>query len=99
MTVNRRFAEAAADAGGARARPSGCRTTSCSWCRGCCASVRPDLRIGFFNHIPFPAYELFPQLPWRRQVVEGLLGADLLGFQRLADASNFLRACRRARRP
>src|ERR1700691_4651390 len=57
---------------------------------------RADVRIGFFNHIPFPGYEIFAQLPWRRQVVEGLLGADLLGFQRRADAANFLRACRRA---
>jgi alpha,alpha-trehalose-phosphate synthase [UDP-forming] len=57
---------------------------------------RPDLRIGFFNHIPFPGYEIFAQLPWRRQIVEGLLGADLIGFQRQQDASNFLRACRRA---
>jgi trehalose 6-phosphate synthase/phosphatase len=56
---------------------------------------RPDLRIGFFNHIPFPPYEIFAQLPWRRAVLEGLLGADLLGFQRPADANNFLRACRR----
>jgi trehalose 6-phosphate synthase len=58
--------------------------------------LRDDVRIGFFNHIPFPGYEIFAQLPWRRQVVEGLLGADLLGFQRRADATNFLRACRRA---
>jgi trehalose 6-phosphate synthase len=57
---------------------------------------RPDLRIGWFDHIPFPGYEIFAQLPWRRQVVEGLLGADLLGFQRPSDASNFLRAARRA---
>lgn len=57
--------------------------------------MRPDLRIGFFNHIPFPPYEIFAQLPWRRQVLKGLLGADLLGFQRPADANNFLRACRR----
>jgi alpha,alpha-trehalose-phosphate synthase [UDP-forming] len=57
---------------------------------------RPDLRIGFFNHIPFPGYEIYAQLPWRRQIVQGLLGADLIGFQRRADATNFLRACRRA---
>jgi alpha,alpha-trehalose-phosphate synthase [UDP-forming] len=56
---------------------------------------RSDVRIGFFNHTPFPGYEIFAQLPWRRQIVEGLLGADLLGFQRRADAANFLRACRR----
>ena len=58
-------------------------------------SLRPDVRIGWFNHIPFPPVELFAQLPWRRALVEGLLGADFLGFQRTADAENFLRVCRR----
>jgi alpha,alpha-trehalose-phosphate synthase [UDP-forming] len=57
---------------------------------------RSDLRIGVFIHIPFPGYEIFAQLPWRRQIVAGLLGADLIGFQRSADATNFRRACRRA---
>ena len=57
--------------------------------------LRPDVRIGWFNHIPFPSVEIFAQLPWRRAVIEGLLGADLLGFQRRADAENFLRVCRR----
>jgi alpha,alpha-trehalose-phosphate synthase [UDP-forming] len=57
--------------------------------------ARPDLQIGFFNHIPFPPYELYARLPWRRQIIDGLLGADLLGFQRRDDASNFLRAVRR----
>ncbi|WP_026551208.1 trehalose-6-phosphate synthase [Arthrobacter sp. H20] len=58
-------------------------------------ALRPDLKIGFFNHIPFPPLEIFAQLPWRRQVIEGLLGADLIGFQRPSDASNFLRCVRR----
>lgn len=57
--------------------------------------MRPDVRIGWFNHIPFPPVELFAQLPWRKRLVEGLLGADFLGFQRVDDAHNFLRACRR----
>lgn len=57
--------------------------------------ARPDLTIGFFNHIPFPPYGIFSQLPWRTQVIEGLLGADVIGFQRVADASNFSRAVRR----
>jgi trehalose 6-phosphate synthase len=57
---------------------------------------RGDLRIGVFIHIPFPGYEIFAQLPWRRQIVAGLLGADLIGFQRDGDATNFRRACRRA---
>jgi alpha,alpha-trehalose-phosphate synthase [UDP-forming] len=58
--------------------------------------LRSDLNIGIFIHIPFPGYEIFAQLPWRRQVVNGLLGADLIGFQRHGDAANFLRACRQA---
>ncbi|TDD71485.1 alpha,alpha-trehalose-phosphate synthase (UDP-forming) [Actinomadura rubrisoli] len=57
--------------------------------------LRPDLRIGFFLHIPFPPLELFWQLPWRRQILEGLLGADLVGFQLPGAASNFVRLCRR----
>ena len=56
---------------------------------------RPDLKIGFFLHIPFPAFGLFAQLPWRRQVLEGMLGADVVGFQRVADAANFRAAVRR----
>ena len=57
--------------------------------------ARPDLTIGFFNHIPFPPYGIFSQLPWRTQVIHGLLGSDVIGFQRVADASNFSRAVRR----
>ncbi|CAN3702236.1 Trehalose-6-phosphate synthase [Microbacterium sp. MM2322] len=57
--------------------------------------LRPDVTIGYFHHIPFPAYGLYSQLPWRKQVLEGLLGADVIGFQRVADAGNFARAVRR----
>ncbi|GLY81140.1 alpha,alpha-trehalose-phosphate synthase (UDP-forming) [Actinoallomurus iriomotensis] len=57
--------------------------------------LRPDLRIGFFLHIPFPPMELFQQLPWRRDILYGLLGADLVGFQSRDAASNFVRLCRR----
>jgi trehalose 6-phosphate synthase len=56
--------------------------------------LRPDLRIGFYLHIPFPPTELFQQLPWRRQVLEGLLGADLIGFQLAGGAQNFIRLVR-----
>ncbi|WP_040159469.1 alpha,alpha-trehalose-phosphate synthase (UDP-forming) [Mobilicoccus massiliensis] len=56
--------------------------------------LRPDVRIGWFNHIPFPPVELFAQLPWRGHIIDGLLGADFLGFQREDDAWNFQRACR-----
>lgn len=56
--------------------------------------LRPDLRIGFFLHIPFPPTELFQQLPWRRQILEGLIGADLVGFQLPGGAANFTRLVR-----
>ncbi|NPC98879.1 trehalose-6-phosphate synthase [Nocardioides sp. zg-DK7169] len=56
--------------------------------------LRPDLRIGFYLHIPFPPVELFQQLPWRRQILEGLLGADLVGFQGTGAAQNFVRLVR-----
>ena len=57
--------------------------------------LRPDLRIGFFLHIPFPPVELFMQLPWRTEIVRGLLGADLVGFHRPGGAQNFLWLARR----
>ncbi len=57
--------------------------------------LRSDLQIGWFNHIPFPPVELFAELPWRSEIVQGLLGADLVGFQTPDGALNFLRACRR----
>jgi trehalose 6-phosphate synthase len=57
--------------------------------------LRPDLRIGFFLHIPFPPAEIFSQLPWRRQILEGLMGSDLIGFQTKDGAVNFLRLVRR----
>jgi trehalose 6-phosphate synthase/phosphatase len=41
---------------------------------------RPDLTIGFFWHIPWPAAEFFRALPWRKDLVEGLLGADVIGL-------------------
>jgi alpha,alpha-trehalose-phosphate synthase [UDP-forming] len=57
--------------------------------------LRPDVVIGFFCHIPFPPSELFMQLPWRREILTGLLGADLIGFQLHAGASNFSRLARK----
>jgi trehalose 6-phosphate synthase len=55
---------------------------------------RPDLRIGFFLHIPFPPIELFMQMPQRAEILRGLLGADLVGFQQRLAAQNFVRLAR-----
>ncbi len=54
---------------------------------------RPSAQIGFFLHIPFPSYELFRLLPmtWRSEILQGLLGADLLGFHTHDYAQYFLR--------
>jgi trehalose 6-phosphate synthase len=54
----------------------------------------PNRRIGFFLHIPFPPVEIFGRLPWRSDVIAGLLGADVLGFQTRQSALNFARAAR-----
>jgi trehalose 6-phosphate synthase/phosphatase len=50
----------------------------------------PDARIGFFLHIPFPSSEVFRVLPWRHQILQGLLGADLLGFHTFAYLRQFV---------
>ncbi|MFQ5951313.1 MAG: bifunctional alpha,alpha-trehalose-phosphate synthase (UDP-forming)/trehalose-phosphatase [Candidatus Geothermarchaeales archaeon] len=55
----------------------------------------PDATVGFFLHIPFPSFEIFRLLPWRRQVVEGLLGADLIGFHTYSYVWNFIDSVRR----
>lgn len=57
-------------------------------------AVMPRVRIGFFLHIPFPPPEIFERLPWRRPLLEGLLGADYLGFQTRRAALNFAAAAR-----
>lgn len=61
---------------------------------GILRQLRPDLKIGFFLHIPFPSSDLFRQLPWREEIIRGLLGADLLGFHLEGNAANFLALAR-----
>ena len=53
----------------------------------------PDLSIGFFLHTPFPSYDVFRTLPttWRREILEGILGADLIGFHTIDYTQHFLR--------
>ncbi|MFI7605072.1 trehalose-6-phosphate synthase [Micromonospora sp. NPDC049366] len=86
--VNQRFAEATAEV----AEPG-----AVVWVQdyhlhlvpGMLRAIRPDLRIGFFLHVPFPPPELFMQLPRRAELLRGMLGADLVGFQRAQAAHNF----------
>ncbi len=55
---------------------------------------RPDLLIGFFLHIPFPSFEIFRLLPlrWRREILEGLLGSDLIGFHTYEYTHHFIQS-------
>lgn len=50
----------------------------------------PELEIGFFLHIPWPSFELFRLLPWREEILNGLLGADLIGFHTYDYVRHFL---------
>ena len=50
----------------------------------------PQATVGFFLHIPFPSFEIFRLLPWRRQILDGLLGAELIGFHTYDYAQHFL---------
>jgi len=94
VEVNQRFAEAAAEA----AAPNGVvwvHDYHLQLAPAMLRELRPDLRIGFFLHIPFPPRELFMQLPWRKEVLEGLLGSDVIGFQTKMGAQNFIHLARR----
>ena len=55
----------------------------------------PDSLIGYFHHVPFPSYEIYRLLPQRRELIEGLLGADLIGFHIYDYARHFLSSCLR----
>ena len=57
--------------------------------------ARPDLTIGFFLHIPFPSFELFRIFPWRKEILEGMLGADLIGFHTFDYERHFMSSLRR----
>ncbi|MFI6496589.1 trehalose-6-phosphate synthase [Nonomuraea typhae] len=93
-TVNERFAEAAAEVA-EKGAVVWVQDYQLQLVPAMLRALRPDLRIGFFLHIPFPPIELFWRLPWRRELVEGLLGADLVGFQLPGGAANFRMLCKR----
>jgi trehalose 6-phosphate synthase len=92
--VNHRFAEATSRAAG-RGATVWVQDYQLQLVPKMLREMRPDLTIGFFLHIPFPPVELFMQLPWRTEIIEGLLGADLVGFHLPGGAQNFLFLSRR----
>lgn len=94
VDVNRRFAEATA-ATAAQGATVWVQDYQLQLVPNMLRELRPDLVIGFFLHIPFPPIELFMQMPWRTEIIEGLLGADLVGFHLPGGAQNFLYLARR----
>ncbi len=94
VAVNRRFAEQAAEA---------LRPGDIAWIHdyqlqlvpAMLRRLRPDVRIGFFLHIPFPPVEILARLPWRKEILHGLMGADVVAFQTRLGRHNFGRAVRR----
>ena len=57
--------------------------------------ARPDVNIGFFLHIPFPSFEIFRTFPCREALLEGMLGADLIGFHTYDYERHFLSSVKR----
>ncbi len=55
----------------------------------------PQSQIGYFLHIPFPSYELFRLLPWSKAIIQGIMGADLIGFHTYDYVRHFTSSVRR----
>ena len=89
--MNRRFAEAACN----EAAPG-----ACIWVHdynlwlapGYIREQRPDVKVGFFHHTPFPSADVFGILPWREEIISSLLACDVVGFHIPRYAENFSRA-------
>ncbi|MBM9466516.1 bifunctional alpha,alpha-trehalose-phosphate synthase (UDP-forming)/trehalose-phosphatase [Nakamurella leprariae] len=92
--VNRRFAERAAEVA-APGATVWVHDYQLQLVPAMLRAMREDVRIGFFLHIPFPPVELFSRLPWRSQIITGMLGADLVGFHLPGGARNFVRLATR----
>ena len=79
-----------------RTRWCWCRITISRCCRAMIKEQRPDARVAIFWHIPWPNPEAFGICPWQRELLDGLLGADLIGFHIQAHCNNFLDTVDRA---
>jgi trehalose 6-phosphate synthase len=94
VAVNERFAETTARAA-ARGGTVWVHDYHLQLLPGFLRQLRPDLHIGFFLHIPFPPQELFTQLPWREDILRGLLGSDVVGVQRRGGVENLISCAQR----
>ncbi|WP_425071251.1 glucosylglycerol-phosphate synthase [Sagittula sp. S175] len=57
-------------------------------------TLRPDVKISFFHHTPFPGADIFNVLPWRREILESLMACDVVGFHIPRYVNNFVSAAR-----
>lgn len=57
-------------------------------------TLRPDVKISFFHHTPFPSADIFNVLPWRKEILESLLACDVVGFHIPRYVNNFVSAAR-----
>jgi trehalose 6-phosphate synthase len=92
QAVNHRFAEAAVEAAGDRPALVFIQDYHLALAAKFVRQARPDLQIAHFWHIPWPNPEQFRVLPWGRDVLEGLLANDVIGFHIRRHALNFLEA-------
>ncbi|MGA9432834.1 MAG: glucosylglycerol-phosphate synthase [Roseobacter sp.] len=91
--VNQRFAEAAA-AEAAHGALVWIHDYNLWLVPGYLRSIRPDLKIAFFHHTPFPSADIFNMLPWRREIIRSLLACDEVGFHIPRYAANFVSVAR-----
>ncbi|WP_342069502.1 glucosylglycerol-phosphate synthase [Yoonia algicola] len=91
--VNRRFAEAAAEEA-AEGALVWVHDYNLWLVPGYLRTMRPDVRIAFFHHTPFPSADIFNMLPWRKEIVSSLLACDDIGFHIPRYASNFVSVAR-----
>ena len=91
--VNWRFAEAAA-AEAARGALVWVHDYNLWLVPGYLRKLRPDLRIAFFHHTPFPSADMFNMLPWRKEIIQSLLACDDVGFHIPRYAANFVSVAR-----
>ncbi len=87
--VNRRFAKAAADEA-AEGALVWVHDYNLWLVPGYLRDMRPDVRIAFFHHTPFPSADIFNMLPWRKEIVKSLLACDDIGFHIPRYAGNFV---------
>jgi trehalose 6-phosphate synthase len=92
--VNRRFAEAAAEEAGERGLIL-VQDYHFALVPGELRKIAPDLVVSLFWHIPWPNHEVVGICPWKRELLEGMLGADVVGFHTRYHCLNFLETAQR----